>query len=64
VKGEQGAHSGLFQERLIASVMMDRQASAPATLGYNTDPSDGPMDWSSATRLTDLGGVTYNGVLW
>jgi hypothetical protein len=63
VKGTPGPHSSLYMERLIASVGMDRHTSAPATLGYNYDPSDGPMDGPSR-RDCDLGAVRYNGTLY
>ena len=37
---QEGVHTRLFQERLATSISLDRQASSPATGGYNGDRSD------------------------
>lgn len=50
-----GVHTAAYPERLAASVSYDRQVSAPATLGYNSDLSDQPI------IVTRTGVATYEG---
>ena len=65
--GKEGPHGTRFRELLVTSIMQDRQASAPAFLGYNRDNSDYPSNsypggftpyWLPAAP-TSYNGVSY-----
>jgi hypothetical protein len=60
VKGKPGLHQKEFMKCLIASVALDRQQSAPETLGINRDGSDRPQEYDHWHEL-DATIVTYNG---
>lgn len=59
-----GLHAKKFEECLRASVSHDRQVSSPATLGYNTDRSDAPVNPTMNWHDYDENIVTYNGIAY
>jgi hypothetical protein len=62
-KGELGLHSKLFLESLASAVGEDRKVSSPDTLGYNSDPSDLPMNpvYGRSYHHYNTNIVTYGG---